>query len=368
MQLAQASGINGFVVDWNGINQMSDFPRVDSNFIQMLNLAEKEGFGLAIDYDAVKYYVGDKNFANSGLIHNQTDVLNAVHDDLAFAIRQFGESRSYMRYNGEPIIFVFGPYSLSPSEWEQVTGRLKSEGLNAYYLSMQADDLSLNSYYPQFQGFFPWIPAYAIMQREVTSVSYMADRGSALQKFNATHRINMGMGVWPGFDDSPVGGWCGQKGATKVSRMTGTLYNQTWEEALKFNPNFIHVVTFNDWNEGTIIEPSIQFGYQYLYATAYYSAQFKGLPQSYEGIPVPLAIYNATLTTRQAQHDGRTTGLDAATQMLTQAEQAFQSGNIQMLVVWRSRRQCSPYKQPYPLQRPVHRSAIRCRCLYRQYP
>ena len=175
--------------------------------------------------------------------------------------------------------------------------------------------------------------------------------------------------MWPGFDWSPVAGWCYSSGPDiKISRQEGWLYNQTWNFALKESPQFVHIVTLNDWNEATIIEPSVQFGYKYLEATAFYSAKFKNEKPSYVGIPVPYALYNATLAVRQAQTDGRSFELDAANQTLHQAEQAFQSE--QYSDATRLAKQATMLAQQATIlsQRPVHRLASRYRCLNRLYP
>ena len=34
-----------------------------------------------------------------------------------------------------------------------------------------------------------------------------------------------------------------------------------WEEALKIHPEYISVTSFNEWHEGTQIEPAIPFQY-----------------------------------------------------------------------------------------------------------
>jgi hypothetical protein len=324
IRLAQASGIDAFVVDWDGITGFYDFPHINANFREMLRLAELHGFGVAIDYDAMRYYVGHTGPGVS-LIPDRKLALQQVHDDLAYAIKQFGPSPSYLKFRGVPVIFVFGAGggALTRAEWGSIITKLSNEGVNAYYVDMQGQ---VEKLYPYFNGYFPWMGA-GVENIPSDSVSFIDDWVRQLQRYS---NIRWGLGVWAGFDNSAVNAWCAKDSSGKywiqrLDRQNGLVYNQTWMAALKNKPSFVFIVTWNDWNEATIIEPSVQFGYRYLEATAFYSAKFKNEKPSYAGIPVPYALYNATLAVRQAQTDGRIVGLDAANQTLQQAEQAFQS-------------------------------------------
>ena len=70
VRLAQASGIDAFVVDWDGLTAFNDFQRINTNFKEMLKVAEIRGFGVAIDYDAMRFYVGHTAMPGAALIPN----------------------------------------------------------------------------------------------------------------------------------------------------------------------------------------------------------------------------------------------------------------------------------------------------------
>lgn len=322
MRLAQASGIDVFVVDWYGTKNFYDFPQQNREFMNMMRIAEQMNFGIAVDYDATKFYVGEPGQSISKvLIPNRSEALQAIHDDLAYIIQKFGGSPSYLKFDGKPVIFAFSNYDLEPRSWGDIFESLRKEGLDAFYVDMQGN----TNYYPYFRGFFPWIWADAIAKGQIDSVSYINEAAGRLAEFAQGRSISWGLGVWPGFDDSAVGGWCYDRGVLKIGRMSGALYNQTWKAVLRSAPAWVFIITFNDWSEGTIIEPSLEFGYQYLYATAYFAGQLKNTQPHYEAISVPYLLYNATLAIRQAEVDGRLVGLDLANKTLQEAEQAFQS-------------------------------------------
>ncbi|NOU16226.1 MAG: T9SS type A sorting domain-containing protein [Bacteroidales bacterium] len=76
-------------------------------------------------------------------------------------------------------------------------------------------------------------------------------------------------GVWPGFDDKSNNCW-GEKNRW-MDRQNGTIYDSTWTFVNNYQSplplKWVIIETWNDWNEGTEIEPSNEFGYKYLKST-----------------------------------------------------------------------------------------------------
>ena len=58
----------------------------------------------------------------------------------------------------------------------------------------------------------------------------------------------------------------------------GTLYEAMWEAAIAARPRFITVCSFNEWGEGTQIEPCLEYEDLYLRLTARWAKVFRGLP------------------------------------------------------------------------------------------
>jgi glycoprotein endo-alpha-1,2-mannosidase len=97
-------------------------------------------------------------------------------------------------------------------------------------------------------------------------------------------------GVWPGFNDYAVWGW--GSGPRLMPRYDGRLYDTTWDYAIDDNLPVVQVATWNDWFEGTIIEPSVEFGNLYIQKTFLNVAEFKN--NSNSPVPdfnVPIWIY-----------------------------------------------------------------------------
>jgi hypothetical protein len=76
--------------------------------------------------------------------------------------------------------------------------------------------------------------------------------------------------VMPGYNDLRIRG-----SGYAQDREGGAYYERAWQAAIASQPNWIVINSFNEWPEGTYIEPSQSFGDQFLGLTARWSQQFK---------------------------------------------------------------------------------------------
>ncbi|MGH7980867.1 MAG: glycoside hydrolase family 99-like domain-containing protein, partial [Limisphaerales bacterium] len=79
--------------------------------------------------------------------------------------------------------------------------------------------------------------------------------------------------VIPGYDDTKV-----RHPGLAVNRLDGQVYRILWEQAIKANPDWVLITSWNEWHEGSEIEPSYEFGNKYLRLTARYSRRFLANP------------------------------------------------------------------------------------------
>ncbi|MBD3352023.1 MAG: hypothetical protein GF364_11105 [Candidatus Lokiarchaeota archaeon] len=77
-------------------------------------------------------------------------------------------------------------------------------------------------------------------------------------------------GVSPGYDDHKV-----RDGHPALLREKGNTYVQSWETAISLNPNWITITSWNEWHEGTEIEPSIENSDLALNQTKIFIEEFK---------------------------------------------------------------------------------------------
>jgi hypothetical protein len=126
--------------------------------------------------------------------------------------------------------------------------------------------------------------------------------------FGDRNYICMGA-VWPGFDDHnapwrenyPVGRWIsrnvieGETMALTFDKLNSTNYVPGALGNVKVEMPWIQVATWNDWPEGTSIEPASNqtYGYTSLKTTALKTALFKGSSVDTSRLRIPYAIFQA---------------------------------------------------------------------------
>jgi len=80
--------------------------------------------------------------------------------------------------------------------------------------------------------------------------------------------------VIPGYDDTKI-----RKPALAVERHDGELCRLQWEQAIAADPHWVLVTSFNEWHEGSEIEPSLQYGSKYIDLTRPFAERFKSTPR-----------------------------------------------------------------------------------------
>src|SRR5690606_6681887 len=81
--------------------------------------------------------------------------------------------------------------------------------------------------------------------------------------------------VPPGYDDENIG----RANPIPVSRRDGALYDELWEAAITALPQWVVITSFNEWHEGSQIEPSLEHGDYYIRRTAEWADRFRTVPE-----------------------------------------------------------------------------------------
>jgi hypothetical protein len=81
-------------------------------------------------------------------------------------------------------------------------------------------------------------------------------------------------GVLPGYDDTRVPG---RTNSYRVPRRDGATYRQSWLAAINSHPSWITITSFNEWFEGSMVEPSRSYHTLYLRLTSQYSRQWRAM-------------------------------------------------------------------------------------------
>lgn len=231
--LMKLSGIDGVFIDWPGVQHANDYPLLVRNTEKIVALLDKVGLSFAIVYE-------DQNLPASNTIPT-------AQADMNYLQANFFTRPNYEKVNGQPLLLVFGPQRISnPADWNSVFSVLPHNPsfFTLWYESSEAPST----------GEFAWV--------------YMNNLSDLNGFYNNSYSGAKMASAYPGFNSYyALGGWSGPTWVIPHDNGNGDLgtFNQTFDLALaQSNINYIQLVTWNDYGEGTNIEPAKEFGYGFL--------------------------------------------------------------------------------------------------------
>ncbi|MEZ6126461.1 MAG: glycoside hydrolase family 99-like domain-containing protein [Planctomycetaceae bacterium] len=232
--LMKLAGIDGVIVDWYGLTDHLDYAILHRNTFRLLQQCERLRMKFVICYEDQTIPV----LVKAGRLA-PTDRVSHVVDEISWLGRYWFKSGSYVKYDGSPVLLSFGHSGLTDDEWKMCLSELSSPV--AYFSQDFRRECAI--------GAFGW-PAPNVGMRQVDrflaeSTTWAAAIPAAFPRFDDIYRdagVNDG---FPGLPDA-----------------SGRTFQTTLKKALKANPAIIQIATWNDWGEGTHIEPGITYGFR----------------------------------------------------------------------------------------------------------
>lgn len=241
--LMKLSGIDGVIIDWYGNRDFRDYAMINRNTRALIPWLKKAGLTFTFCYEdqTIKHMITEKEIAAT------EDVGEAVTEFEKMAKDFFGDE-SWVRLDGKPILLIFGPQHFEPESWKEVTEKLESPPL-VFGLSFLADKFDLD-------GAFSWPPA--IGGKEIPVKQWKSNLESA----HKTKRRLMPT-AFPGFQDIYAEAKVHDSRGF-IAHREGKTFRETLSIAKATRAPLIQIATWNDFGEGTIIEPTEEFGFGYL--------------------------------------------------------------------------------------------------------
>ncbi len=281
--LMKLSGIDGIIVDWDGrrIN-----PYRHECLMTLLPYLERYKIKLMLCFEE---WCG---YWPKGTFQERAQEVKAAQDELLWMIHTFVDQPFYGTVNGKKPILVFRKIPdqwFTPAEWGQIASILTKDSLTLIF-----DPGAYQAFGKIVGGKYFWVGDFdpQTNSADLDWCKQMYSNFFRVKNERIKKELVFG-GVSPGFDDSPVWGW--GTGARKAPRYRGQRFDLTWTLSVENKADVIQVITWNDWNEGTQIEPCDAFGYQYLEMNKKYAAKYKGETDTVpnEALRIPFKIYTA---------------------------------------------------------------------------
>ncbi len=237
--LMKYAGIDGILIDWYGTYNLNDYRMIKENTEQLVALLDDVGLEYAIVYE--DRFLG--NIVGAGLAPT---TVSAAKADMAYMQSTFFSQPNYIKVDGKPLLLNFGPITLTtPEEWTNVFSGLnpKPAFLTLWNESHEAGNNAMGEY--------AWV-----YQDNTHLSNFYQNRMPALQ-------FAIGS-AYPGFKDFYVQGGGGDGIGWEIPHNNGATLDETLAMATAANVGQLQLITWNDFGEGTMIEPTQEFGYTYV--------------------------------------------------------------------------------------------------------
>lgn len=246
---AQKAGIDGFICSWWGPDDYTD-----KNLKLILDVAKEKRFLVTIYFET--------------LTGGRARTRETIQTWLEYVIRSYGSHPAFMKINGKPLIVIWSSTKVPREKWKTIFWRLKNGELEGCFLAHSYDLADLEA----FDGLHQYgtgMPGSA--RAEFLSAVARRTRHWVLPDDPPGPKI-CAASVMPGYDDRLIPG----RGGLEVDRKGGDYYRAAFDRAIKMDPDWIFITTWNEWWEHTYIEPSELYGDKYLNITRECAQKWKG--------------------------------------------------------------------------------------------
>lgn len=252
---AANAGITGFISSWWGAGSATD-----NNFGQLLSYAATLQKQTGYHFTSTIYFESD-----APQLSGETNIVNGLN----YVIAHYSNSPYFFHWNGKPVLFFWDPLGggRTLSEWASIRSQVDPN--DSMIWSAEGVDTSVLSV---FDGIHLYSAGYwGLQNNDMTAVDQEFEgKVATYNSANNTQKI-WAAGVEPGYNDTRIPG---RTGTYIVTRNNGATYTESWQAAIASNPSWITITSFNEWFEGSMIEPSVTYGNLYLNMTAQFTRQW----------------------------------------------------------------------------------------------
>jgi hypothetical protein len=239
------AGIQGVVADWYGIGEKADHPAIHHATRALFEATRKFGMKFVACYEdrSLELMVRWNQLAPE-------HTTNALADTLRWMQQEWFTRPNYLRIQGRPLLLNFGPiYFRSVEAWTAAFADLPQRplffGLHHLWRQAGAD------------GGFTWVH-YDPWEGNPDDRQIRARIGEVFTYFSSNPREVI-VSAFPGFNDVYT-----HEHHHELAHRDGATMRETLQVAMAGPWPLIQLVTWNDYGEGTMIEPTHEFGYTFL--------------------------------------------------------------------------------------------------------
>lgn len=231
MQQIREAGIGVVVISWWGKDSFTD------KSVQTL-LDTAHNYGIKLAFHIEPYYKTVAGF----------------RENLEYISTKYNHHPAIYKIGRKPIYYLYNSFQLKYTEWQSMlnpdsASTIRNTALDGVFIGLWTTgfdgDFAVQA---GFDGFYTYFASDGFAFGSTTS--NWPDMASFARKNNLIYIPSVG----PGYIDTRIRPWNDKN--TK-RREKGRYYKKMFEDAVKTDPDFISITSFNEWHEGTQIEPAI---------------------------------------------------------------------------------------------------------------
>lgn len=246
VQLMKLAGMDGVIVDWYGTTEFRDYAVIHRNTEKLITTIRRAGLRFAICYEdqTVKHMVENEFIPAAQAVEEGAGSLRWLDE-------HWFSDEAYVRVDGQPILLVFGPQYFSREQWSTLLGGLTHRPL-LYALPHLTEQSGAD-------GAFGWPPVTG--GREITTATWKKSLRELASREDSGERILPV--AFPGFRDIYQQAELHDSYGS-IDDRDGRTFAESYALAWDTDAPVIQLATWNDYGEGTVIEPTVGHGYRYL--------------------------------------------------------------------------------------------------------
>ena len=236
------AGIDGVIVDWYGIASVADYPPIHEATKAMFEACARLDMSFSVCFEdrTIEYQIKTGDIQSDEAVDQLTDTIQWCESNW-FA------SEHYQRIDGKPLFLNFGPIYVKDSDvWSQALASVEDRPafVALHHLWKKAGG----------DGGFTWVHKDAWKEDGPEAVK------KRLEEIYAYYgdADEMIVSAYPGFKDVYANSF------GKLDHRDGKTLEESLDVCMKGPWQTIQLVTWNDYGEGTCIEPTHEFGYRFL--------------------------------------------------------------------------------------------------------
>ncbi|MBI1792153.1 MAG: glycoside hydrolase family 99-like domain-containing protein [Acidobacteria bacterium] len=253
-RLAKAAGITGFIMTWWS---QGDFH--DQGLPLMLDTAQKHGLKIMAYFET---------------IHPPKEPTpEGAASGVLYILEKYGKHPAWLKENGKPVLFIYGRAvgQIKVDKWERALALANQRYAGgAVFIGDQISERAARI----FDGIHTYNPTGKTAGKSVREIQEWARAAYPRWVKTAGDRIAC-VTIIPGYDDTEVGRPAPRP---NTDRHQGETYKALWKEAIAAKPDWVLITSWNEWHEGSEIEPSVENGEREWKTTRQFAPKFAKKP------------------------------------------------------------------------------------------